>query len=53
MELETRDDDYRRRVRTQFESIYDAERDMANTVTLEKLAAVPSTELRPGKDRPA
>lgn len=49
MELDTRDDALRHRVRDEFESIATAERSAAEAVTLETLAAAP----RPTIERPA
>lgn len=53
MELETSDDSSRQKVRHEFESICNAERDTAETVTLETLAGAPSTDPLPAKNRPA
>ena len=53
MELETRDDSCRQKVRHEFESICNAERGMAESVTLETLAAAPSADPFPAKNRPA
>ena len=53
MELVTRDDSCRQKVRHEFESICNAERGMAESVTLETLAAAPSADPFPAKNRPA